>query len=282
VLETARAEAAAAVEAVAAARTDLDTLREQAESYKAAAAEATEAATLARVEAQTGDARIEALREELSTVIGQLQSYKQGFEEARQAAVAARKDAEIARRAVEENGGGIKDPEQLGAIMRELMASAGSGVRSRPGSGVRRRESGIRASASRVGPVPGLAEQAASPSREARPGFDDVDQPLAILDLSGKFRELNGAFCRLVGYQEEQFTKAMWPSVHDRAVYKDQQAELKQLVAGEADSVAVISTYLHGQGLMVLVVGRLELRRDEAGEPQDLILRAEERQPAAH
>ena len=244
----------------------------------------------ARVEAQTGDARIEALREELTTVIGQLQSFKQGFEEARQAAVAARKDAEVARRAVEENGGGLKDADQLGEIMRQLMAGAAggagsgaSGVRSRVGSGVRRRESGVRASASRVGPVSAVPTgEAEGPERELRPGFDDVEQPLAVLDLGGKFRALNPAFCRLVGYQENQFTKAMWPSVHDRVTYKDQQVELKQLVAGELAAVEVNSSYLHGQGLMVLVVGRLELRRDDAGAPLDLLLRAEERQPAAH
>ena len=39
--------------------------------------------------------------------------------------------------------------------------------------------------------------------RAARPGFDDDPQPLAILGLDGRFRELNPGFARLVGYQED-------------------------------------------------------------------------------
>ena len=115
------------------------------------------------------------------------------------------------------------------------------------------------------------------PTRESRHGFDDVPQPMAVLTLDGKFRELNAAFSKLVGYQEHEFLKAVWPSVHDRAVYKQQTEELAALKSGAIESVKFQSSYMHSQGLMVPVNGELTLVRDEAGEPASLLLPAEER-----
>ena len=115
------------------------------------------------------------------------------------------------------------------------------------------------------------------PTRAPRHGFDDVAQPMAVLNLKGKYCELNPAFSKLVGYQEHEFMKAVWPSVHDRAVYQQQTDELKQMVAGELEAVAFQSSYMHSQGLMVAVDGELTLVRDDNGEPMSLLLTAKER-----
>ena len=37
------------------------------------------------------------------------------------------------------------------------------------------------------------------PTREPRPGFDDVKEPKATIGLDGRFRDLNPAFTDLVG-----------------------------------------------------------------------------------
>jgi hypothetical protein len=52
---------------------------------------------------------------------------------------------------------------------------------------------------------------------------------------------------------------------------------LRQLASGEIDSVDVQSTYMHGQGLMVPVVGTLKVVPGEDGLPLHLMLEAEER-----
>ena len=84
---------------------------------------------------------------------------------------------------------------------------------------------------------------------------------MAILSLDGKFKELNPAFAKLVGYKEHEFTKAAWPSPHDRRDYKDQLEQLRQMGVGELrERRASQSTYMHGQGLMVPVVGKLTAR----------------------
>ena len=69
--------------------------------------------------------------------------------------------------------------------------------------------------------------------REQRHGFDDAHAPMAILALNGKFKELNPAFTKLVGYKEHEFMKAAWPSPHDRKDYKDQLEQLRRIGAGE-------------------------------------------------
>ena len=44
------------------------------------------------------------------------------------------------------------------------------------------------------------------------------------------------------------------------------------------EGVVVQSTYMHGQGLMVPVIGELTVVRSEDGKPSHLLLRAEERE----
>ena len=100
---------------------------------------------------------------------------------------------------------------------------------------------------------------------------------MAILALNGKFKELNPAFTKLVGYTEHEFMKAAWPSPHDRKDYKDQLEQLRRLGVGELQAVEVTSTYMHGQGLMVPVVETPDARYRRRRGPVHLVLEAEDR-----
>jgi PAS domain S-box-containing protein len=215
-------------------------------------------AAAARAAAEAGERRVEAMQAELTFALTSLEDLKAGLTSAGQAAVIARREAEQAKRAAQtagDTGGGVHE------VFQQLLAAARTPA-------PMRRQSGPRAdSRRRSEPV----------EREPRHGFDDTSQPQAILGLDGKFRELNPAFARLVGYKEHEFAKAAWPSPHDRAVYQQQQEELRQLVSGEIDSVSVQSTYMHGQGLMVPVEGTLKVVPGEDGLPLHLLLEAEDR-----
>jgi PAS domain S-box-containing protein len=116
--------------------------------------------------------------------------------------------------------------------------------------------------------------------RALRPGFDDEAAPMAVIGVDGRFKQLNPSFCRLVGYQEHEFAKAAWPSPHDRQVYVQQQADFADLVSGKLERVAVESTFMHGQGLMIPVVGEISAVKGADGLPSHLLLRAEERERA--
>jgi PAS domain S-box-containing protein len=207
------------------------------------------------------------MQAELTYALKTLEEVKAGLTSAGQAAVIARREAEQAKRAAQTAGDGNSGVHE---VLQQLLAAARGG--------------GPLAGDSKLGrpstPAQDLRRKTEIVAREARHGFDDVAQPLAILGLDGRFRELNPAFARLVGYQETAFAKAAWPSPHDRAGYTQSQEQLRQLASGEIDSVAVQSTYMHGQGLMVPVVGTLKVVPGEDGLPVHLLLEAEERHTA--
>ena len=123
-------------------------------------------------------------------------------------------------------------------------------------------------------------EKPAPEPRALRPGFDDEAAPLAVIGVDGRFKQMNPSFCRLVGYQEHEFAKAAWPSPHDRHIYVQQQQDFADLVSGKLEHVAVESTFMHGQGLMVPVVGDITAVKGVDGMPSHLLLRAEERERA--
>ena len=219
--------------------------------------------------AQAGDQRIEGLSSELTFALATLDELKAGLTSAGQAAIMARREAESAKK--------TRPPRARRTTSASPRSSARSSAwpraaaaRGATGSVTRRAELGkLRAKRE--------SEVKAIPTRAPRHGFDDVTQPLAVLNLQGKFCELNPAFSKLVGYQEHEFLKAVWPSVHDRAVYKEQTDQLELMTTGELESVPFQSSYMHSQGLMVAVDGELSLVRGDDGEPVSLLLTANER-----
>jgi PAS domain S-box-containing protein len=236
-------------------------VREEAVTFRAEFAAVREAAEAAKADARRGDERVEAMQAELAYALASLDELKQGLSSAGQAAVIARREAEQARKAAQTAGDGSTSVTE---VFQQILGMAAS----RGGSGVGRprRE------------APALAPKKPEPvKREPRHGFDDVASPLAILGLDGKFKELNPAFAKLVGYQEHEFAKAAWPSPHDRRDYKDQLEQLSKLKSGELREIEVQSTYMHGQGLMVPVIGKLSAVAGEDGLPNHLVLTAEDR-----
>jgi PAS domain S-box-containing protein len=118
---------------------------------------------------------------------------------------------------------------------------------------------------------PLFASRESGPKREERPGFDDVNQPMAKIALDGRFQELNPAFSDLVGYTEAEFQQAVWPPVMDRANLDKHRQQLKDMLEGSAESFEINTGYVHAQGLLVPIVGTLALVR-EGGEPDHFLL----------
>jgi PAS domain S-box-containing protein len=109
------------------------------------------------------------------------------------------------------------------------------------------------------------------PAREPRPGFDDAELGLAIIELDGRFRELNLPFSELVGYSEDEFRVASWPPVMDWANLKKHRRQMRDMLAGRLESAEVNTGYVHAQGLAVPVNGRISLVRED-GEPSHYLL----------
>ena len=111
----------------------------------------------------------------------------------------------------------------------------------------------------------------AAPDRPPLPDFDDVATPLAALSLEGRFTHLNAAFRELVGYSEEEFGSARWPSAADPEQIASQRELRRALAAGEVDEAPVETAYMHREGLLVALVGRMSLVRDGVGAPDHLL-----------
>ena len=251
------------------ARHAVDGLREELCAAREDAAAARTEADAARAAAEAGERTAAELRDEVHAALAAMQDMRQGFEEARQAAISARRDAETARAAVEQAGAANADTsDRFAAVWQHMLSQAGG----RPG-----------ADAAHARPVRTLVSKPKRekiPERAPRQGFDDQPGPMAVLDLKGRFTQLNPAFSKLVGYKEHEFTKAAWPSALDRGVYKEQAADLARLVAGEMEFAEIRSTYMHGQGLMVPIVGEVRLQRGTDGAPESLLLVTDPTGPA--
>jgi PAS domain S-box-containing protein len=241
-------------------RDGVQTLRAQLESLRAESRSARADAAAAREAARAGERRVEQMQAELTSALATLEELKTGLSHAGEAAVTARREAEQAKRDAAQPVG--DDSIGVHDVLQQLIAAARGGGH----AGAAR--------ARRTVDAPGRPVPV---ERAPRRGFDDTPKPQAILGIEGRFRELNPSFARLVGYKEHEFSKAAWPSPHDRAVYQEQQDQLRRLVSGEIDSLSVQSTYMHGQGLMVPVVGTMKVVRNDGGEPLHLLLEAEER-----
>ena len=115
----------------------------------------------------------------------------------------------------------------------------------------------------------GVAEPTAA--REPRPGFDDAAHAMATIGLDGHFRELNQKFSDLVGYPEAEFEAATWPPVMDRANLPKHREQMEQMLEGSIESAEVNTGYVHAQGLLVPVAGRISLVRQD-GQPAHFLL----------
>ncbi len=110
------------------------------------------------------------------------------------------------------------------------------------------------------------------PAAAKPPAASAEGQPCATIALDGRFESINPAFESLVGYSEEDFRHARWPSVADREKITTHRALLTRLATGEIEDARVETVYMHGQGLTVPVKGTLQLVRAEDGSPRHLEL----------
>jgi PAS domain S-box-containing protein len=194
-------------------------------------------------------------------------------ERARDAAAAADKAANVARQAADEAGASrLGHPEERRPISRYEPQPDAEGPAPPGLATIGAEESGQRGGplppAAPVAPAPAGADphrplfanrEDKTPKREERPGFDDAKNPMATIGVDGRFRELNQAFADLVGYTEAEFQQAIWPPVMDRANLDKHRQQMKDLLDGSSESAEINTGYVHAQGLLVPIVGKLSL-----------------------
>ncbi len=296
-----RAEASRSAEEAAQARQELaDVRRELAANSaevaqtKAELAEARELAAAVREVAESARADAESAAGAGDQARGAAESGEQALrlaEEAREQAGAAAERSEVAMSLLEEVGGEVARTRAESEAAREELASlhaqAEDILRVVERSVARVLTGGPPADDGWVedpapptgAPVAAAPAPAAEPApasamaRDLREGFDDVSAPMAMLNLEGRFLELNPAFTDLVGYSEQEFTSAIWPSsLSDETTRKEHRELRGRLATGEIEESPIETCYLHKEGLMVPVSGTVCMVRGPDGSPHHLLL----------
>jgi PAS domain S-box-containing protein len=232
----------------------------QAERAQEAAASAAESGTA--IEAATS-----AARQQIEAAAAAAAEQAAAAEERLEAAAARAEEAAAeAARHLEE----AREAAEQAAVEAEVARVQAEAAQTRPRRRARASAAPPNGQADLHAPLFGREEDK-GPERELRAGFDDVKEPMATIALDGHFRELNKPFSELVGYKEKEFAACTWPPVMDRANLPKHREQMRALLAGEADSFEVNTGYVHAQGLLVPVVGKLSLRRTD-GQPDHFLL----------
>jgi PAS domain S-box-containing protein len=101
-----------------------------------------------------------------------------------------------------------------------------------------------------------------------RTAFANAPIGIGLIDIEGRWLEVNRALSSLLGYHERELVGRMpWDLSHaeDRAA---ERKGFEQIVRGEATSYAAEKRYLHKDGRIVYVLLSVSLAHDADGEPR--------------
>jgi PAS domain S-box-containing protein len=97
---------------------------------------------------------------------------------------------------------------------------------------------------------------------------------MAIVDLDGRWLDVNGALCELLGHPAPVLTSMTVSEVtHPEDVYRD-LVYVRQLTEGEITSYQLEKRWVRADGAVVWVQLAVSLTRDPDGEPHRLVLQA--------
>ncbi|GEM_PF-1862254 len=109
-----------------------------------------------------------------------------------------------------------------------------------------------------------------------RSAFENTAVGMMLLDAAGRFQRANQAFCRLVGYSEDELRARTFLEItHPDDVEKNLPA-VEQLMAGEIESFFVEKRYVHKRGHPVWVHASVTVVRDAAGRPCGFIAQSQD------
>lgn len=97
--------------------------------------------------------------------------------------------------------------------------------------------------------------------------FEHAAIGMALLDPSGRWIDVNPAFCRIVGYEREQLINLHFEDITHPDDLEYNQRQVRRLIAGEISSFRFDKRYLHAQGRTVWVRMDAALVRTDDGDP---------------
>jgi PAS domain S-box-containing protein len=98
-----------------------------------------------------------------------------------------------------------------------------------------------------------------------RAAFDHAAIGMAIIDLNGRFVQVNSALLNIVGYAEAELLATDFQSITHPDDLESDVALARQLMAGEIEHYHMEKRYLHKDGHVVWILLSASIARDKAG-----------------
>jgi diguanylate cyclase (GGDEF)-like protein/PAS domain S-box-containing protein len=176
--------------------------------------------------------------------------------------------------------------ENLSGTTREIHRSATTRHQSKDGSvfDVELRShslmfSGIRARLVLANDVTerNRAEEALREAEERfRSAFENAPIGMNLLDLDGRFMQVNRAFCEITGYEPHQLEgKTVQSLTHPEDLERDLQ-QMRRMMAGEIEHYQIEKRFLHSAGHGVWTMASRSLVRGPDGGPLYLVSQVED------
>jgi PAS domain S-box-containing protein len=124
-----------------------------------------------------------------------------------------------------------------------------------------------------TGPLPEMHSPAALHEAEARfrTAFENAPIGMALLSPDGRFLQVNGALCTVLGRSEEQLLASSWRDVTHPDDRSDQEAQDQEVLAGRRHSSVIEQRYVRPDGTEAWVMASRSLVRDAEGRPMYFI-----------
>jgi diguanylate cyclase (GGDEF)-like protein/PAS domain S-box-containing protein len=116
------------------------------------------------------------------------------------------------------------------------------------------------------------AEEALRESEERfRTAFEDAPIGVALVGLDRSHLRVNRAYCRMLGYSEEELLETPHPEIVHPDDREDSTDRIQEILEEGAEPYALERRYLHADGHAVWSLSNLSLIRDSEGEPSHFI-----------
>jgi PAS domain S-box-containing protein len=116
------------------------------------------------------------------------------------------------------------------------------------------------------------AEESLRESQERfQNAFEFSAMSMALVDLDGRYLQVNQAFCQLLGYSEDELLQTTFQAVTHPADLHIEFQLIKQLLTNQAAFCAIEKRYLHKNDAVIWVHSTRSLVRDSQGQPRYFI-----------
>jgi len=100
-----------------------------------------------------------------------------------------------------------------------------------------------------------------------RGNFENAAIGMAIVDITGRWIEVNNSLCNIIGYTEEELLKLSFQEITHQEDLEIDLQNFKELVNGERSFYHIEKRYIHKNGETVYIILSVSMVRDEHGSP---------------